>query len=309
MEALQYLEDTGAGAGEGSAAAAEAHAAAELASDATASMAASKAVDDAGAASGSAAALQQPLKAAKPADGNPTQEAGSAADVESEGRPSSLERYEADLASEDASALEEDLDLPLAGGAAEEQEEWPEEGGYAGEEEDETVGDDDELWIDQRYLAGDPDDDAEDGVSESGAASTSVQDTAEREQAGLPEGTQEESLSQAGASSEPVDTVQQEGAALPGVEQPAALTAIDVTDSAVEGSKKAGQLVETGEGAVSADVMEEEELSDMDYVLDGEEDDTEINGLDSIYDEDVESGADGEVMEEDADISLAEAAV
>ena len=125
--------------------------------------------------------------------------------------PSSLERYEADLASEDASLLEEDLGLPLAGGVAKEQGERPEEGRYAGEEEEdiETVGDDDELWIDQRYLAGDPDDDTEDGVSVSGAANPIVQDTARQEQTGLPEGMQEESLSQAGASSERTERAQQ----------------------------------------------------------------------------------------------------
>ena len=271
-------------------------------------MAASKAADDTGAASGSAAALQQPLKAAKPADGNPAQEAGSAADEESKALPSSLDRYEADLASEDASLSEEDLGLPLADGAAEEQEEWPEEGRYAGEEEDtETVGDGDELWIDQRYLAGDPDDDAEDGVSVSGAANPVVQDTAQQEQAGLPEGMREESLSQAGASSDRTERAQQEGAALRGAEQPDTLRAVDVTDSAVEGSKEAGQLVGADAGAMSADDLEEEELYDVDYVLDEEEDGTEIDGLDLMYGEGDESVADSAVVEEVADASLAKA--
>ena len=205
--------------------------------------------------------------------------------------------------------MKEDLGLPLAGGAAEDQEEWPEEGRHAGEDEDtETVGDDDELWIDQRYLAGDPDDDAEDGVSVSGAADSVVQDTAEQEQAGLPEGMQKESLSQAGASSEHAEAAQQEGAILQGAEQPAALRAVDVTDSAVEGSKEGGQLLGADEGATSADDLEEAELYDIDYVLDEEEDGTEIDGLDSAYREGDEPGADSAVVEEEeADASLAKA--
>ena len=298
-----------AAAGENSAAAAEADEATKLASDAAASMTASKAADDAGAASGSAAALQQPLKAAKPADGNAAQEAELAVDEQSEAVPSSLERYEADMASEDASLLEEDLGLLLAGGAAEEQGERPEESRYAGEGEEniETVGDDDELWIDQRYLGGDPDDDAEVGVSVFGAADPVVQDSAQQEQAGLPEGMQEESLSHAGASSERADTAQQEGATLQGAEQPAALRAVDVTDSAVEGSMEAGQLVGADEGAMPADDLKEEELYDLDYVLDEEEDGAEIDGLDSIYGEGDESVADSALVEEEADASLAKA--
>ena len=325
-----------AAAGKASAAAAEAHEAAELASNGVASVAASEAVTEAGAASGSAAALQQPLKAAQPGDGNPAQEAKSAADKESEALPSSLERYEADLASEDASSLEEDLDLTLAGGAAAEQEQWPGEDRYAGEKEDiEAVGDD-ELWIDQRYLAGDPEDDAEDGVSVSGAADADVQEAAQHGQAGLPEGMadtagaaekgavpgepavltggadtagsmQKESLGQAGASSEHADTVQQEGAALPKAEQPAASREVDVKDSAVEGNKEPGGLVRADEGAVSADDLEEEERSDIDYILDAEEDDADIDGLDALYGEDDESGADSKVLEDKADASLAEA--
>ena len=92
-----------------------------------------------------------------------------------------------------------------------------------------------------------------------------------------------------------------------GAEQPAALRAVDVTDSAVEGSKEDGQLAGVDEGATSADDLEEEELYDIDYVMDEEEDGTEIDGLDSMYGEGDDSGADSAAVEEEADASLAKA--